>query len=381
MSGLYFIAVPGPGTMGQVQAVGKQTNLATVRSLTIPDLKVGTLDTLMLQSEELQKIDSSVESTVTKMGRTMSDLLTPKHSERLDESFQAGGKTIEAFLNNFTWNVGRYPAKKLTLLAMSELIQREVQKIDEQLKDKLAAFKTAKVSLDQYSRKFTGSLVTRSLIGLVEKHHIVQESDYLTTLLVVVPRGQKSDWDQTYETLVQFVVPKSSVLVHQDDEFCLVTVVLFKRIADEFTVRAREKRFIVRDFTFEEGKSDQTDGERERLEKDVEQKWALLVRWCNVNFSEVYAASAHVKVLRVFVESVLRFSLPIDFTAAIVRPTTKKTDRKFRSALDNMLNTGSSYALSSEDAVGLQQLIGDEYHPYVFVDADALTRESLKFTT
>lgn len=44
-----------------------------------------------------------------------------------------------------------------------------------------------------------------------------------------------------------------------------------------------------------------------------------LVRLCKANFGEVFAAWMHVKALRVFVESVLRYGLPPDFQPMVVK--------------------------------------------------------------
>lgn len=48
------------------------------------------------------------------------------------------------------------------------------------------------------------------------------------------------------------IVPRSSQLITQDSEYGLFTVSLFKKVADEFKLHAREKKFIVREFTYNE---------------------------------------------------------------------------------------------------------------------------------
>ena len=39
-----------------------------------------------------------------------------------------------------------------------------------------------------YFRIFSGSLLTRNLADLVKKEHFILDSEYLTTLLVIVPK-------------------------------------------------------------------------------------------------------------------------------------------------------------------------------------------------
>lgn len=48
------------------------------------------------------------------------------------------------------------------------------------------------------------------------------------------------------------VVPRSSQMIMQDSEYGLYTVSLFKKVVEEFKLHAREKKFIVRDFTYNE---------------------------------------------------------------------------------------------------------------------------------
>lgn len=48
------------------------------------------------------------------------------------------------------------------------------------------------------------------------------------------------------------IVPRSSQLITQDADYGLFTITLFKKVIDEFKLHAREKKFIVRDFTYNE---------------------------------------------------------------------------------------------------------------------------------
>ena len=46
------------------------------------------------------------------------------------------------------------------------------------------------------------------------------------------------------------IVPGSSQLIYQDKDHALATVSLFHKVVDEFRNRARENKFLVRDFTY-----------------------------------------------------------------------------------------------------------------------------------
>ena len=71
-----------------------------------------------------------------------------------------------------------------------------------------------------------------------------------------------------------------------------------------------------------------------------------MVRWLKINFSEACTAWIHIKALRLFVESVLRYGLPVNFQAAIIKPQ-KKSAKRLRETLENMyshLNTTGDFS-------------------------------------
>ena len=57
-------------------------------------------------------------------------------------------------------------------------------------------------------KKQTGSLISRHLGDLVREEHFVLNSEYLTTLVVVVPLAAINDWHTRYENLTDMVVPR-----------------------------------------------------------------------------------------------------------------------------------------------------------------------------
>ena len=88
-------------------------------------------------------------------------------------------------------------------------------------------------------KKQTGSLMTRNLGELVKKEHFVLDSEYLTTLLVVVPLAIVNDWHAKYETLTDMIVPRSTQMIFQDADNALMTVTLFHKVADDYKNKVR----------------------------------------------------------------------------------------------------------------------------------------------
>ncbi|KZC06550.1 V-type proton ATPase subunit C [Dufourea novaeangliae] len=235
---------------------------------------------------------------------------------------------LPSYITRFQWDMAKYPIKQ-SLRNIADIISKQVGQIDADLKTKSTTYNNLKGSLQNLEKKQTGSLLTRNLADLVKKEHFILDSEYLTTLLVIVPRTNFQDWYSGYEKLTAMIVPRSTQLITQDSEYGLFTVTLFKKVMEEFKLHAREKKFIVRDFTYNE----------EELAADCMLLiiTELIEIYCRlkVNFSECFCAWIHVKALRVFVESVLRYGLPVNFQAILLHPH-KKCARRLRDVLNQL---------------------------------------------
>ena len=58
----------------------------------------------------------------------------------------------------------------------------------------------------------------RSLVDVVKDGDLLN-TEYMTTLLVVVPKALTKDWQTTYETISNFVLPRSTRMIAEDQEF------------------------------------------------------------------------------------------------------------------------------------------------------------------
>lgn len=91
----------------------------------------------------------------------------------------------------------------------------------------------------------SGSLLTRSLNDLVKKEQFVLNSEYLKTLLVCVPKALINDWHAKYETICPMIVPRTTELITQDQDYALFTVTLFQKTEDTFRYKCRENKCVV----------------------------------------------------------------------------------------------------------------------------------------
>lgn len=373
MSEYWLISAPGDKTCQQTwetmnQLTSKQNNLCENFKFHIPDLKVGTLDQLVGLSDDLGKLDAYVEQSTRKIAAYLGDVLEDQR-DKLYENLQANNNDLTTYITRFQWDLAKYPTKQ-SLRNIADIISKQVGQIDADLKTKSAAYNNLKGNLQNLEKKQTGSLLTRNLADLVKREHFILDSEYLTTLLVIVPKQMVGDWNTNYEKITDMIVPRSSQLITQDNDYVLCSVTLFKKVVDEFKLHARERKFVVREFTYNEEELAAGKNEITKLVTDKKKQFGPLVRWLKVNFSECFCAWIHVKALRVFVESVLRYGLPVNFQAILIHPS-KKNTKRLRDVLMQLYGHLDGSAASSGGNADNVDIPGlgfgqSEYYPYVF---------------
>lgn len=135
----------------------------------------------------------------------------------------------------------------------------------------------------------------------------------------MVPTSARKDFLRSYETLAPMVVPRSSIQVAQDDEFTLFAVTTFKKTSAEFLQKCREQKWTPRQYKYVEGGKEEEKRELDRVAKEEKKVWGEALRLGRTGWSETVMIWAHVMTLRVFVETVLRYGLPLEFVCALVK--------------------------------------------------------------
>ncbi|XP_056152372.1 V-type proton ATPase subunit C 1-B [Lampris incognitus] len=367
MTDFWLISVPLDKTTWNSREKLKRTlaktGLASCSRFSIPDLKAGTLDGLLGVSDDLSRLDTVTESVMKRTCQCMGEVME-QSSDKVFENTLANGVDLAHYVTKFEWNRATYPTT-LPLCSLTDIIHKQVSQVEAELKSRAAAYKSIKASLQGLERKTEGTLQTRSLNEVIRREDLV-DSEYLTTLLVVVARGKYAQWERTYETLSEFVVPRSSRRLYEDQEGGVFSVTLFKRAVSQFTAQAKQSKFTVRECNFDQEEKQRQ--EVKRLSVDKKEQYGIFVHWLKVNFSKVFVTWIHLKALRVFVESVLRYGLPANFQALLLKPDRKCT-KKLREELASLFVHLDPTATSSKTDVscdlagmGLSQ---HEYFSYI----------------
>ncbi|XP_050999702.1 V-type proton ATPase subunit C 2 isoform X2 [Acomys russatus] len=431
-----FWLISAPGDKENLQALERMNNVTSKSNLshntkfTIPDFKVGTLDSLVGLSDELGKLDTFAESLIKRMAQSVVEVMEDSKG-KVHENLLANGVDLTSFVTHFEWDMAKYPAKQPLVNVVDTLAKvtrsispaspsQQLAQIETDLKSRTAAYSVLKANLENLEKKCTGNLFTRTLSDIVSKEDFVLDSEYLITLLVIVPKSSYAQWQKTYESLSDMVVPRSTKLITEDNEGGLFTVTLFRKVIEDFKVKAKENKFTVREFYYDEKEIKREREEMNRLQSDKKQQYQTscvalkkgsatyrdhkvkvtplgnparpaagqtdrdresegegegpLLRWLKVNFSEAFIAWIHIKALRVFVESVLRYGLPVNFQAVLLQPHKKSATKRLREVLNSVFRhldevAAASILDASVEIPGLQ-LSNQDYFPYVYFHID-----------
>ncbi|XP_040848763.1 V-type proton ATPase subunit C 2 isoform X3 [Ochotona curzoniae] len=376
MSEFWLISAPGDKenlqALERMNTVTSKSNLSYNTKFVIPDFKVGTLDSLVGLSDELGKLDSFAESLIKRMAQSVLEVLEDSKG-KVQENLLANGVDLTSFVTHFEWDMAKYPVKQ-PLAGVVDTLAKQLAQIETDLKSRTAAYSTLKATLENLEKKSMGNLFTRTLSDIVSKEDFVLDSEYLITLLVIVPKPSYMQWQKTYESLSDMVVPRSTKLIAEDGEGGLFTVTLFRKVIDDFKIKAKENKFTVREFYYDENEIKRERDEMTRLLSDKKQQYGPLLRWLKVNFSEAFIAWIHIKALRVFVESVLRYGLPVNFQAVLLQPHKKSATKRLREVLNSVFRhldqvAAASLLDASVEIPGLQ-LSNQDYFPYVYFHID-----------
>ncbi|KAG9245637.1 vacuolar ATP synthase-like protein subunit C 1 [Calycina marina] len=355
----------------------------TVLPFKIPEFKIGAVDVLLTQADDLGKLEASCGAVVAKIGDTLRSLLEGDE-EKISQQKTVNDKPADQYLRTFGWNKVKYRADKPIVELMSSL-QKELVSIDNDVKGKITQYNQIKTNLTALERKQNGNLATKSLTPVVDPKLLVQESEYLETHLVVVPTTQKKEFLKSYETLAPMVVPRSSIEVTHDDEFTLYTVTTFKKTSAEFQRNCREMKWTPRDFKYVKGGQEQEKQEVEKVQRDERKVWGEALRLSRTGWSESVMIWVHVLTLRVFAETVLRYGLPLDYVCGLVM-TPRKQAKKAKDALDkaysylggNSVGRDSKGRVVKDDSALSSDMAAagvggeGEYTPYVYYEFEMI---------
>ncbi|CAE8612230.1 unnamed protein product [Polarella glacialis] len=261
-----------------------------------------------------------------------------------------------------------------------------VNKLDEEARNKTAQYNEFKTQKGNMSKKDGANLAGKDLIDVLTPDVVKCTggpdddfimTEHVTTVPLIIPRGQEEDFLNFYESTDQYVVPESARKfegMDDKDGNSLWRVVMFRSAVDAFKKACREKRFLVKDFEYSEEAYKKLQVNRASLDESVKRQHELVRGLYQAAWSDAMVAWMHIKAMRVFVESVLRFGMPPRFASFVLCPKANAT-AKARKALSDILGkqAGTFSADNKTDSRGEEGKDDDEFFPYVSLSLTPFT--------
>ncbi|KAF2862667.1 ATPase, V1 complex, subunit C [Piedraia hortae CBS 480.64] len=343
-----------------------------LRPFQIPEFKIGTLEALIQQADDLAKLENGCRAVVDKVGELLRGLLEGDE-EKLNEQKVVNDKPVDHYIQNFQWNKVKYRIDA-PVASLADTLQKELAAVEGDVKAKFNQYNQTRTSLAQAQRNTTGNLSQKSLTTVVNPERLLlpDQSEYLQQHLIAVPNSATKEFLKSYETLVPMVVPRSATMLAKDSEFQLWAVTVFKKHSAEFLHKCREHRWVPREMNFKEGGREAEEQELQQLQKDERKVWGEALRLGRAGYSDAAMAWMHVLALRVFVETVLRYGLPLSYISGVISTDAKKS-KKVKNNLDARFSgvEGKEIKGKAKDESNMvQEMAGlgldHGYEPYVF---------------
>ncbi|KEG15105.1 vacuolar ATP synthase subunit c [Trypanosoma grayi] len=296
-----------------------------LRQFVVPTLKVGTLDSLIEASDDLSKLDPQLENAVEKLIGLMEEISQkPRAVVTALRINQTQEMTPAGYIKNFLWSSAQFDTKE-GVQSLIEKLSRISSSVEERVRVLFTEYNDTRNKLNAATRKSQGNLSVKPIRELValynQQNQCFVETEMLVTIFVAVPAASQKDWTETYWSLNEFICPQSNRVVAEDKEYVLNSIVTFRKAMDDVKMACRKKRFIVREI---DGADDLSVIEIKELNQKAEKERKTLYTVVWQQYSVCYVAWIHVKALRVFVESLLKYGLPPRCIPVVLQVDSKK---------------------------------------------------------
>lgn len=336
----------------------------------LPEFQIKTLDSLVQLSEELSKLDNTLASSVAK---SVDILETLEPSKLFSETRIVNGRPVTDAVENFSWNTSKYRVDK-PIKTLVDLISNEALSLDNDVRLLYQLYQTAKSNFLAADRKKNGDLSIKSLHDIVRPEHFVLDSEHLTTILIAVPKSLVGDFYKKYETLTQFVVPRSAQEIASDAEYVLFAVSLFKKYQQEFVTVCREHKWHPRtDFVYSEETLNEMRKEFDTTRATESKSKIDLMRLAKTAYSEIFSSWFHIKAIRIYVESVLRYGLPPQFDCYAIKfegSNTGNLDKAKKELISKFGYLGGDGFSEKSNLHEYASLVDSDFEPFVLYHVD-----------
>jgi len=332
-------------------------------------LRYGSFDSLVKLTDELAKFDGTLDSSLRKYERNLGELLEVGDTGKLNFFVidQDSTKSASAYLSGWAWDGAKFGYDStnqywhMTVSEILSVMMTAQSKLDETVRTYATKQGDIKIKKEASDNRFWDlkgvcpSYVNVELVDVLVPSCVRQksesechgeddfiETEHLTTLVAVIGKGkEEKDFDSWYVGSLDVldeevgelipsnkIVPKSfrKLNVGPDkDGNTLFRVVLFRNAVDDFKKVCRDRRYCVREFLYKKSEYEKLLAKRETIGNSEKNAREILVNVIRAAWSDTFINHVHLKVLRTFVESLMRFGADDKTRCYCFQPHPQKT--------------------------------------------------------
>jgi V-type H+-transporting ATPase subunit C len=315
----------------------KDNVLAGIDQLTVREINLNNimrelvndnLDTLFKINDDLIRDEQEIEAFLKSLEKQLSDLTT----NPLQIKFRGALLDPKKAITEFQWDEGKYPNRSKTIADIMHKINEKYTETRKTIKSKTDDYNNSvnELKLKKKSQYEALSLMKQDYRDLVSKSKMeMKTTDYLCTMLCFVPTGNEKTFEAKYMSLADgYVVPYSALRIDrgEDEKMQLYRVIVMKHKKDDFRNQCQgQLRITCKEYNEEELLSKPVEEkEIEKLNNESVQKKHDLERHAESGYSEVFYALLHLKYLRLYVESCLKYTSGDYYSVMVYVPRDKE---------------------------------------------------------
>jgi len=343
------------------------------------------------------QLDSSCKRTETMLFASAKELNKPNEKITMETQKRGAKKelmSVHEYLKTFQWDSTRFQVDK-SLKVIGAKISGYQKSNDEKLKKIMDEQNDIKNKLAALVKKDSKSYMIKDLGELVYEKKISSQwfvntfgSKIMTSVLVVVPKKQVDRFQETYpivylehnkkdlenwmrRTLANIqhanqniedegqrkaiineefehakmkhekeielpgVVPMSSKYLDLEDpdgnQLWRITA-MTDHVSGYLRV-LKKAGFQCQEFTFDSDAYSANKNLESQLKNDLRTSNEKLYNKCKKSFEELFTALVHLKIMRTYVDGVLRFGIPPNFLLGIIKPSNSKAEERVKHKL------------------------------------------------
>lgn len=363
----------------------KFSDITIISPFNIPLLKVGTLDSLVEAGERLAEFDLDFKTTIKDIicatrklleiekGDTISDM-----EAVLSETLKMeGNQSCQNYIMNkdgWRWNAMKYRSDR-TLNEMSMVLEDERNHIDSFVRARMANHMEKRRKFDDFKLKNGDNLLESVLCFTkndAEEFNVImnpleienddQYCSLMSTQALIIPKMDEKTFLNEYETsLCGMMVPRSARKIKENETHTLYIVTIFRKSIDEFMKNINTHKWIPKQWTIINDETTDTPSMiQDRMQRDLKADWNSLIRQLKINWSEIFGAWIHLKVITLFVESILLYGLPPIFMIGAIKI---QSHNEYTSLRMKILKKLEILCIDGIDQNQLADILHDHHNP------------------